>query len=146
MLSTLVLSLLARPATAEVPAARANATIAGLQRYYFNSTMGTYLCCGQTGGAGGAGSNFSCSCERTDMSDCLNCYRWWAAQGLQVFIEAEKLGIIDEATVHGVAEKVLAHSPYEWRFGKTMPWAYIDDYAWYVLALLAVYDLSLIHI
>ena len=68
---------------------RVNATVDGLQRYYLNATGSYYTCCGQTGGSGGA-APFGCACGQADMTNCLHCYRWWATQGLQAFIEAEQ--------------------------------------------------------
>ena len=93
-------------------AARVNATVAGLQQYYLNQTGHFYTCCGQTGGAGGA-APFGCACARPDMKDCLHCYRWWAAQGMEAFIAAERVGSIDRELVLMMAEAMLAHSPYK---------------------------------
>ena len=70
------------------------------------------------------------------MKNCLHCYRWWATQGLHAFIEAEKLGLVDRSVVLTTAEAMLKQSPYNKEFGGTMPWVYIDDYAWYVLVFL----------
>ena len=126
--------------TAQQPAdERINATIAGLQRYYLNATGNYYTCCGQTGGSGGA-APFGCACGRADLANCLHCYRWWATQGLQAFIEAERLGVIERGLVLSTAEAMLAHSPYNKDFGSTMPWVYIDDYAWYVLVFLRMFE------
>ena len=62
-----------------------------------------------------------------------------ANAGIEAFVAAESVGVIDRGLVLQMAEAMLAQSPYHKEFGTTMPWVYIDDYAWYVLAYLKLY-------
>ena len=101
----------AEPAPSPGSASRVQATVAGLQHYWLNTTGSYYTCCGQTGGAGGA-KGFGCACGRADMKDCLNCYRWWAAQGMEAFVAAENAGLVNSSLVLSMAEAMFAQSPY----------------------------------
>jgi len=139
MLRLLVLPAVAAATAAPVPAAyqdRVSASWDGLQRYFFNETGGFWKSCGQTGGAGGAVDNFNCECE---AGFCTNCYRWWMVPIVQSLVQLNAAGHeqMRNATL-SLTESMWALSPYTTR--RYVSWAYIDDYLWFVLMWLDVYD------
>lgn len=141
----MIAALLVSPAATAPPDAvqRVNRTYTGLNTYYYNTTGRHWNCCGQTGGAGGA-STFGCACTAPDGHNCLNCLRWWHAEGLNamiVFTTAFPWLLDMREHTAELADTLAQLSPYNVGFARTMPWVYVDDYGWYVLSFLRAYEL-----
>eukprot|EP00117_Sycon_ciliatum_P015413 scpid38547/ scgid1535/ Mannan endo-1,6-alpha-mannosidase DCW1; Defective cell wall 1; Endo-alpha-1-&gt len=114
-----------------------------------NTAASFYFSCGQMGGFapyGGSGSVYTCGCESDWLYSCTNCYRWWSASALEASINycmatgqsPNSTGICGK--VHQIAESMWIHSPYNAHWDARIKQVFVDDFSWYALAYLRVYD------
>lgn len=136
-----LLLLAAMPSCAESStsaAFRAQQTLLGLFNYYWKhdptySGVEFIFVCAQIGTVDAPGE---CTC--TDPSPCVDCYRWWSAVALE---SVATYGIYAKSNNHSeVAEIFYAHSPYNANWNATAACTYIDDFTWYGIAYLRVYE------
>lgn len=119
---------------------RAEVTLNGIFNYFWkgdpnNKNVKFLFACGQLGETGT--SKFSqCSCY--NPGSCVNCYRWWTA----VLIESvATYGILMNTTNHSaISDIVYKHSPYNSKWDPVATCTYVDDFLWYGIAYLRVYD------
>lgn len=117
---------------------RAQQTINGLFNYFWKSdsahkNVEFVFVCAQIGGISSPGQ---CTCA--DPKSCVDCYRWWSAVALE---SVATYGIYMNSTNHSkVPDMFYAHSPYNANWNATAACTYIDDFAWYGLAYLRVYE------
>ena len=120
---------------------RAEQTLQGLLHYYWRSDplhkqIRYFLVCGQTGDVGGYQYPGRCTCE--DLKSCVNCYRWYDAVTLE---SVATYGIYMNTTNHSIVpETIFNHSPYNAGWNATAACTFIDDFSWYGLAYLRVYE------
>ena len=121
---------------------RTQLTLNGVLDYYWksdpnNKKIEFLFACGQLG-LMGAGNQGQCSCFAP--SACVNCYRWWTA----VMVESvATYGIYMNTSNHSsLPDMVYSHSPYndKWDPAVVTTCTYIDDFLWYGIAYLRVYD------
>ena len=139
LLKIVVISTQAVDATA---ANRTVTTLNGVFNYYwkpdpYHKHIKFLFACGQIGEIG-TGSPGQCSCY--SPTKCVNCYRWWTA----ILVESvASYGILMNTTNHSdVPGIVFSHAPYnsDWVPGSTYSCSYIDDFLWYGIAYLRVFD------
>lgn len=120
---------------------RATLTLHGFVEYYWNQdpvneNISFFFSCGQIGGGGSPGNWTQCSCYYP--SSCLNCYRWWDAIAMEsiatygIYMNSTNLSLSE------IPENVFSHSPYNGDFYGQ--YTFIDDFAWYGIAYLRVYE------
>lgn len=118
---------------------RAQQTLNGLMDYYWNhdpnnKNISFFFACGQIGGLG-SGQN-ECSCN--NPSACVSCYRWWDAVALE---SLATFGIYTNTSNHSdVPDTIFQHSPYNANWDGANTFTYVDDFAWYGMAYLRVYE------
>lgn len=125
------------------PIDRANYTLQGLFQYYWMTDpvykqIQFFFACGQIGGGGSPYSWNKCSCYSTEA--CVNCYRWWDAVALE---SIASFGIYTETKNHvDVPDVIFSHSPYNsnWDGKSGYYCTFVDDFAWYGIAYLRVYE------
>ena len=123
------------------PKTRAEQALQGLFQYYwkndpFRKQIEFFFVCGQIGGWGKARSEFECSCNHP--SSCVNCYRWWDAVALE---SIATYGIYTNSKNYSkVADTIFAHSPYNAEWNATATCTFIDDFSWYGITYLRVYE------
>lgn len=123
------------------PTARAELTLQGLFHYYWKNDplrkqIEFFFVCGQIGGWGKPHSEFECSCDHP--TSCINCYRWWDAVALE---SIATYGIYTNTKNYSeVADMIFAHSPYNAEWNATATCTFIDDFSWYGIAYLRVYE------
>ena len=119
---------------------RANATIRGLFRYYWSSDpkikdIMFFFACGQIGGGGGYQWN-KCGC--TTPASCLACYRWWDAVALE---SVATFGIYTGSKEYATTpDHIFDHSPYNAKWNAATACTFMDDFTWYGIAYLRVYE------
>lgn len=119
---------------------RAQQTLNGLMDYYWNHDLVTknisfFFACGQIGGQGSPKDFTKCSCYYPES--CLNCYRWWDAVAIE---SVATYGIYTNTSNNSdIAGSVFDHSPYNGDWPGTS-FTFIDDFAWYGIAYLRVYE------
>ena len=122
-------------------AIRTEQALQGLFHYYYRSdptkeNIKFFFSCAQVGGNGGLGNLYQCSCGNPDS--CVNCYRWYDAITLE---SLATYGIYANTTNNSeVADIMFAHSPYNANWDAQSSCIWIDDFSWYGLAYLRVYD------
>ena len=135
----LLLATLAKQNGSDAPS-RSELTLKGLFNYYWKNDpkhkqIKFLFTCGQLGQMGTA-SQSKCSCSTP--SSCINCYRWWTA------IMMESLathGILTNTSNYStLPDIVYSHSPYNPKWDAKATCTYIDDFLWYGIAYLRVYD------
>lgn len=115
---------------------RAQQALDGLFDYYWKNDPNEkdikfFFVCGQIGQGNGA----VCSCD-SSPTPCTDCYRWWSAVTLE---SVATYGIYMKTTNHSnVADITFNHSPYNSDWPPEN--AFIDDFLWYGIAYLRVYD------
>ncbi len=120
---------------------RAYQAVEGLFNFYWKadplaSEIKFVFVCGQVGGWGKPHSQSQCSCNHP--KSCVNCYRWYDAVGLET---VATYGIYMNTSNHsGMAETIYDHSPYNGEWNATATCTYIDDFSWYGIAYLRVYE------
>lgn len=119
---------------------RTEATLKGLFNYYWkndpnNKKIQFLFACGQLGQMGTTNQG-QCSCSTP--TSCINCYRWWTA----IMMESlATYGIHMNSSNHSSVPSVIyAHSPYNGDWNATATCTYVDDFLWYGIAYLRVYD------
>ena len=123
------------------PTTRAEQTLQGLFNYFWKSDplkkqIEFFFVCGQIGGWGKPRSEFECSCNHP--SSCVNCYRWWDAVALE---SIATYGIYTKSKNYSkAADTIFAHSPYNANWNATATCTFIDDFTWYGIAYLRVYE------
>lgn len=136
-------SLLCRSAAAKSSANvsaefRAQQTLNGLFNYYWkhdsvHKNVEFIFVCAQLGLPATPGS---CTCINPKV--CVDCYRWWSAVALE---SVATYGIYTNSTNHSqVADTFFSHSPYNANWNATAACTYIDDFTWYGIAYLRVYE------
>lgn len=119
---------------------RAQQTLNGLMDYYWshdptNKNISFFFVCGQIG-AGGNSDWTKCSCASPDP--CATCYRWWDAVAVE---SIATYGVYANTSNHSsIASTVFAYSPYNSDWNGLVSYTYIDDFAWYGIAYLRVYE------
>lgn len=116
-------------------------TLGGLFNYYWKSDPNAQqikfvFVCGQIGGWGSPHAEDQCSCDYP--KSCVNCYRWFDAVALE---SVATYGIYTNTKNHSeVADVIYAHSPYNGEWDAATTCTFIDDFSWYGIAYLRVYE------
>lgn len=124
------------------PADRAHQTLQGLFEYYWiNDPKAKYVkffsACGQIGDSSRLGK-CSCTAPMSTPQNCVNCFRWWDAVAMEA---VATYGIYSNTKEFAyMADTIFAHSPYNANWNATAICTYIDDFAWYAIAYLRVYE------
>lgn len=115
---------------------RANQTLKGLFHYYWEhdaslNNVQFFFVCGQIG----EGSD---GCYCSSEKPCLECYRWWDAVALE---SIATFGMLTNTTSYAnTADIFFAYAPYNAQWNATVQPTFIDDFAWYAIAYLRVYE------
>lgn len=123
-------------------ASRAELTLKGIFNYYWKNDprhkkIEFLFACGQLGEMGTANQG-QCSCYVP--TSCVNCYRWWTATMME---SVATYGIYMNTSNHSsLPSMIYKHSPYnaQWDPSIVTTCTYIDDFLWYGIAYLRVYD------
>ena len=121
---------------------RTEQTLQGLFHYYWRNDprrkqVQFFFACGQIGGDGTAYSNYG-ACICINPSSCVSCYRWWDAVALE---SVATYGIYRNTKNYStIANTIFAHSPYNANWNATATCTFIDDFTWYGIAYLRVYE------
>ena len=124
--------------------ARAEQALQGLFHYYWlgdakppkhhKNNAKFFFACGQIGDPNLKGL---CSCGTTPDS-CVNCYRWYDGVTLE---SVATYGIYMNTKNNSlVPDVVWAHSPYNADWNATETCTFMDDFSWYGIAYLRVYE------
>lgn len=119
---------------------RVEQTLKGLFHYFWRhdplrKNIQFFFACGQIGG-GGSQNLGACTCD--DPSVCLYCYRWWDTVAMESLATH---GISLNTTIYSnVPATIFAHSPYNSNWNATAACTFIDDFTWYGIAYLRVYE------
>ena len=122
---------------------RAEQTLQGLFQYYWthdpqSKETGFFFACGQIGGGGAPGLWNKCGCY--SPTACVNCYRWWDAVTLE---SVATYGIYTNTVNHMIiAEQMFDHSPYNANWNAVATCTFMDDFSWYGIAYLRMYEWS----
>ena len=121
-------------------ATRVEQTLQGVFQYYWQhdpraKNIGFFFTCGQIGGVGTSDWD-KCSCNTRDA--CVDCYRWWGA----VLLESVAThGIYTNTKTNAsIADTIFDHSPYNAEWNATKYCTFMDDFSWYGIAYLRVYE------
>ena len=120
---------------------RATEALDGLLYYFWEhdpkaKKIGFFFSCGQIGGWGGRAVWTQCSCNTRDA--CTDCYRWWDAVSLE---SIATYGIYTKSKRNAtIPSTIYAHSPYNEKWNATAICTFIDDFLWYGIAYLRVYE------
>ena len=120
---------------------RATAALDGLFHYYWahdskDKSVQFFFLCGQIGGWGSDYVWNKCSCN--NKISCMDCYRWWDAIALE---SIASYGIYTNSKRnYTVADMIYNHSPYNGNWDAIKSCTYIDDFLWYGMAYLRVYE------
>ena len=121
---------------------RAEQTLQGLIHYYWLGDAVTkkhrdiryFFACGQIGDPNYGGL---CTCGDSPNS-CVNCYRWYDGVTLE---SVATYGVyMNTKNNSNVPDVVFAHSPYNADWNATATCTFIDDFTWYGIAYLRVYE------
>ena len=125
---------------------RAEQALQGLFHYYWlgdarpkkhhgsKNNVKFFFACGQIGDPNLKGL---CSCGDTPNS-CVNCYRWYDGVTLE---SVATYGIyMNTKNNSQVPDVVWAHSPYNADWNATELCTFMDDFSWYGIAYLRVYE------
>lgn len=131
--------------SAEVDAAsRADQSLQGLFNYFWRKDpkakqVQFFYACGQIGSDGFPSRWDRCSCDKNlKLNTCVNCYRWWDAIAMESIASH---GIYTDTKAHAnIADVIFAHSPYNANWNATSWCTYVDDFVWYGIAYLRVYE------
>lgn len=122
-------------------ATRATSALDGLFHYYWEQDpkakrIGFFFACGQIGGWGAPDKWDKCSCNT--RTACTDCYRWWDAVALET---VATYGIYTNSKRNAtIAKTIFDHSPYNAGWNATALCTFIDDFLWYGIAYLRVYE------
>lgn len=117
---------------------RADQTLQGLFDYYWkqdsiHKNIKFLFVCAQIGSIDSYGT---CTC--VNPQSCVDCYRWWSAVALE---SVATYGIYRNTSNHStVPDVIFSHSPYNADWNATAACTYIDDFTWYGIAYLRVYE------
>ena len=117
---------------------RAQQALGGLISYYWQQDpyakdVRFFFSCAQIGTVG---DTKHCSCYV--QKPCVTCYRWWDAIALEAIANH---GIYTNSTVNSnIADTIFAYSPYNKDWNATAECTFVDDFAWYGIAYLRVYE------
>jgi predicted alpha-1,6-mannanase (GH76 family) len=120
---------------------RCTETLDGLFYHYWardpnHRKIGFFFSCGQIGGWGTSVEWNQCSCNTANA--CTDCYRWWDAVALE---SLASFGILTNSKRNStVPNTIYAHSPYNGNWNATSACTFIDDFLWYGIAYLRVYE------
>ena len=120
---------------------RAEQTLNGLFHYYWrndqhNKKIQFFFACGQIGG-GTSGTDYG-KCGCANPSSCISCFRWWDAVAME---SVATYGIYRDTRNHSeIPSIIFAHSPYNANWNATATCTFIDDFSWYGIAYLRVYE------
>ena len=138
-LVALLLATLAKQSGSDA-LSRSELTLKGLYNYYWKNDpnhkkIKFLFACGQLGQMGTA-SQSQCSCY--SPSSCINCYRWWTA----IMMESmATYGIFTNTSNYSALPNIVySHSPYNAEWDAVASCTYVDDFLWYGIAYLRVYD------
>ena len=115
---------------------RTQQAMQGLFHYYWRQDSQVkqiefFFACGQIGNGGS-----SCTCENS--VSCTSCYRWWDAVAME---SVATYGIYTGSKNNSkIADTIFAHSPYNSNWPAETYCTFIDDFAWYGIAYLRVYE------
>ena len=124
-----------------IPLYRTQQTLNGLMEYYWRhdpmtKNISFFFACGQIGGQGSSADWSKCSCVNPDS--CVNCYRWWDAVAME---SLATYAIATNTSNHSdIPALVFDHSPYNGNWDGVNSYTFIDDFAWYGMAYLRVYE------
>ena len=142
LLAVLLLApCIVQTATLSEVTTRADETFRGFLHYYWrhdpsNKTIGFFFACGQVGGMGTPDVWNECGCYTPDR--CTNCYRWWDAVALEA---VANYGIYTKTkTYKYIPDAIFPHSPYNAKWNATSDCTFVDDFSWYGIAYLRVYE------
>ena len=119
---------------------RCQLTLNGLFDYYwkndpYHKKIYYLFVCGQIGNLGTSNQG-RCSCYAP--SSCVNCYRWWTAIMME---SVATYGIHMNTSNHSSLPAIIySHSPYNAKWDASGLCSYVDDFLWYGIAYLRVYD------
>ena len=119
---------------------RAQQAMDGLIHYYWkgdpsHKNVKFFFTCAQLGMVGTSHPG-QCSCY--NPTSCVNCFRWWSAVALE---SIATYGIYMNTTNYSsIPDVFYKHSPYNANWNATESCTYIDDFLWYGIAYLRVYD------
>ena len=122
---------------------RAEQTLQGLFRYYWTHDpqsidIGFFFACGQIGGWGPPRQWTQCGCYTA--SACTDCYRWWDAVALE---SVATYGIYTNTKEYMyIADQIFNHSPYNAKWNATAICTFMDDFSWYGITYLRMYEWS----
>ena len=117
---------------------RAEQTIKGLFNYYWkhdstHKNIHFIFVCAQIGDISLLGK---CSCAKPHP--CLDCYRWWSGTAIE---SVATYGIYTNSKNYShIPDMIYTHSPYNADWNATAACTYIDDFTWYGMAYLRVYE------
>lgn len=117
---------------------RAQQALGGLISYYWQQDPNAkdvrfFFSCAQIATAG---DTKHCSCYT--VKPCVTCYRWWDAIALEAIAN---YGIYTNTTVNSnIADVIFAYSPYNKDWNAVARCTFVDDFAWYGIAYLRVYE------
>ena len=139
----LILSIAMQGHSALPPAPeRANMTVRGLFQYFWSQdpvykNAWFFFACGQIGGGGGYQWT-QCSCGSAALYACVPCYRWFDAVALEA---VATYGIYSGTKDYSEsADHIYNHSPYNAKWNPIAACTFMDDFSWYGLAYLRVYE------
>ena len=143
----IIISLLITPGIsgAKLPdvASRTLQTLQGLFHYYWthdpqSKNTGFFFACGQIGGWGAPQLWTECGCY--SPTACVNCYRWWDAVALE---SVATYGIYTNTKEYMyIADHIFPHSPYNTNWNAATACTFMDDFTWYGIAYLRMYEWS----
>lgn len=123
---------------------RVEQTVGGLFYYYwahdtYAKAVEFFFACGQIGGMGDRSQPKKCYCY--SRTACENCYRWWDAVALEA-VANHAIYTKNRKKYAHVPKAIFSHSPYnsKWNAQTALACTYIDDFAWYGIAYLRVYE------
>ena len=120
---------------------------AGPLPYGANTAANFFFSCGQIGGLAPYGKTITadkCLCESDWPSACTNCYRWWSAIALEAAVnfclvtQNSSSSLCND--VASAAESMWIHSPYNAEWDAVKLPVYVDDFAWFALAYLKMFE------
>ena len=122
---------------------RVEQTLQGLFHYFWRNdpvkkNIHFFFACGQIGGGADLVNYKVCSCVNPEA--CVYCYRWWDAVALE---SVATYGIYTNTKPQNysqIASIIFAHSPYNANWNATATCTFIDDFTWYGIAYLRVYE------
>jgi len=117
---------------------RAEQTLLGLLDYYWkpdlqHKQIKFVFVCAQLGSVENYGA---CTCA--NPHSCVDCYRWWSGVALE---SVATFGIYTNSKNYSSVPSItFSHSPYNGNWNATASCTFIDDFAWYGIAYLRVYE------